>query len=80
MGLMPPSRLRERLLAGLAPEPGRDGWRPSEVAKALGSSRQYIHKLLAAGVIQGAWRVGRDWRIPNVEAQRILREAGRLSP
>lgn len=38
---------------------------PVEAAKRLGVSRQWIHKLLKAGRLPGARKVGRAWLIPE---------------
>lgn len=65
-------RLLERLRKRSGPP-----LRVAELAEAIGSSRSYIHKLIAAGSLE-AGRVGRDFRIPLVEAARVAREAGAL--
>lgn len=38
---------------------------PTEAAAKRGCSRQYIHQLLKKGRIKGAYRVGKQWAIPQ---------------
>ncbi len=66
-------RLIERLQNGEV-----EGVSTGQLAGALGSSREYVRKLILADAIRGCWRVGDDYRIPGPEAVRILQEAGRL--
>ena len=44
-----------------------------ELAKKAGVSQEYIRRLCAEGLIK-ADKPGRDWLIPNDEAERWLRE------
>lgn len=56
---------------------GQPPLRVSELADALGCSRGYIHKLIEAGTVK-VWKVGRVFRVPVQEAQKLAREAGVL--
>ena len=38
---------------------------PTEAASILGCSRQYVHALIKASRIKGAFRVGKHWAIPQ---------------
>lgn len=64
--------LLDRLRRGVGPPV-----RVTELAEAIGCSRSYVHKLIEAGSIE-AGRIGRDFRIPLIEAIRLAREAGAL--
>jgi len=57
-------------------------WTTNRLAKAADVNPSSIRRLLAAGKLQGA-KLGRDWIIPDDEAQRYLdarRNRGRFSP
>ena len=57
-------------------------WTTNRLAKAADVNPSSIRRLLAAGKLKGA-KLGRDWIIPDDEAQRYLdarRNRGRFSP
>lgn len=47
-----------------------------ELAEKAGVSQEYVRRLCAQGVLN-ATKPGRDWLIPDDEAERWLRERGR---
>ena len=50
-------------------------WSTSELAEAVGVSRERVRQLVVSGEIDGH-KVGRTWVIPEAEARRWLAERG----
>ncbi len=48
-------------------------WTTKEIAAAAGVTEGYIRRLLGQGRLKG-YKKGRDWLIPDEEAQRWLEE------
>ncbi len=53
-------------------EPGKL-WTTKELAEAAGVDASHIRLLLIDGKLKGS-KVGRDWTIPDAEAQRFIAE------
>jgi len=51
-------------------EPGQD-WTTKQLAQTAGVSPAYLRQLLLAGTLKGR-KIGRDWLIPDYEAQKWL--------
>ena len=74
--ILPVDWLREQLV------PGRDGGDGvledltiDAIAKALDRSPNTVRRWCASGRIRGAYRLGREWRVPRASLQ-SLRESG----
>ena len=53
-------------------------WTTTDLAEAVGLSRERVRQLVAEGYIEG-YKVGQSWAIPRDEARRWLAERGKAA-